>query len=56
MNNMSNEDRAAVWNYFAPFLGENSDSESDEEYSPREEWKKVSLGYILAANLLGGYD
>ena len=40
MNNDERE-RAMLNNYFSALLSEGSESESDEEYSPREEWKKV---------------
>lgn len=40
---MNIDERALLANssYFAPLFSDGSDSESDEEYSPREEWKKV---------------
>lgn len=38
---MSNDDRALLNAYFASVLSDGSGSDSDEEYSLQEDWKKV---------------
>lgn len=41
MRLMNSDDRAIFNSYFASLLSDGSGSESDEEYSPQEDWKKV---------------
>ena len=44
MRLMNNDDRAILNAYFASVLTDGSGSESDEEYSPQEDWKKAREG------------
>lgn len=39
--NSANDEQRAMYSYFASLMSDGSGSESDEEYSPQEDWKKV---------------
>lgn len=47
MRLMNNDDRALLTAYFASVLSDDSGSDSEDEYSPQVDWKKVNLGSVV---------